>query len=156
MQGYDSVALDIDVEIGGNDQTFNMLAGRMMLKRLKNKEKIVIATTLLTNPTTGEKLMSKSLGTGIGLNENPREMFIKIMKLPDEGIIQCFIDCTRNSMEDIEAIKRRLKNGESMENIKIELAESIVAMYHSKKDTQGAYDYWKSISQQTHQKDEHR
>ena len=74
MQGYDSVAMNVDGEIGGTDQTFNMLAGRTLLKRYKNKEKFVITTTLLENPETGEKMMSKSLGTGIGINEPPKEM----------------------------------------------------------------------------------
>ncbi len=101
MQGYDSVALKADVEIGGTDQTFNMLAGRTLVKAYQNREKIVVTTTLLENPVTGEKLMSKSLGTGIGLDENATDMFGKTMALPDEAIIQCFIDCTYLSMEEI-------------------------------------------------------
>lgn len=130
MQGYDSVALDVDMEIGGTDQTFNMLAGRTLLKRYKNKEKFVLTTTLLVNPKTGEKLMSKSLGTGVGLNDSPSEMFGKIMALPDEGIIQCFVDSTRLSLDEIDDIKRELEAGGNPRDAKLRLAAEVVEMYH--------------------------
>jgi len=113
MQGYDSVALDVDLEIGGTDQTFNMLAGRTLVKRYLNREKFVITTTLLTNPVTGEKLMSKSLGTGVGLNLSSQEMFGKVMTIADAGVIQVFVDCTRLPMEKIDAIRKRLESGEN-------------------------------------------
>ncbi len=130
LQGYDSVALDADVEIGGTDQTFNMLAGRILLKDYKQKEKIVVTTTLLENPVTREKLMSKSLGTGIGLDESPREMFGKTMALPDEAIIQCFIDCTLLPLEQVAKLKDRLEKGANPRDLKMELAETIVALYY--------------------------
>jgi tyrosyl-tRNA synthetase len=131
MQGYDSVALETDVEIGGTDQTFNMLAGRTLVKAYQNREKIVVSTTLLENPVTGEKLMSKSLGTGIGLDENPTGMFGKTMALPDEAIIQVFIDCTYLSMEEIIALKAELKAGANPRDLKLKLAFEITKMYHS-------------------------
>jgi len=142
MQGYDSVAMDVDGEIGGTDQTFNMLAGRTLLKRYKEKEKFVIATTLLENPVTGEKLMSKSLGTGVGLNEPPNEMFIKIMRLPDEGIIQCFIDCTRLSMDAIAELKKELADGKNPRDVKLRLAHTVTAMYHGSDLANEAQDNW--------------
>lgn len=142
MQGYDSVAMDVDVEVGGTDQTFNMLAGRTLLKRLKDKEKIVIATTLLENPVTGEKLMSKSLGTGVGLNESPVQMFGKIMALPDEGVLQCFVDCTYLSMEEIDSIKQELSSGANPRDIKMRLASIVVQMYHSADKANRAQDDW--------------
>jgi tyrosyl-tRNA synthetase len=132
MQGYDSVELDVDLEIGGTDQTFNMLAGRNLARKYLNKEKYVITTTLLENPVTGEKLMSKSLGTGVGLNESPDSMFGKVMALPDEGVIQTFIDCTFLPMTQIDGKRKRLETGENPKLIKIELAKEIVTMYHSK------------------------
>ncbi|HMS23645.1 MAG TPA: tyrosine--tRNA ligase [Candidatus Saccharibacteria bacterium] len=144
MQGYDSVAMDVDGEIGGTDQTFNMLAGRTLLKRYKNKEKFVITTTLLENPETGEKMMSKSLGTGIGLNEAPKEMFIKTMQLPDAGILQTFIDCTRLSMDRIEDIKKRLASDENPRDIKMILAREIVMMYHGEEAAELAEKQWVS------------
>lgn len=142
MQGYDSVAMDVDVEIGGTDQTFNMLAGRTLLKRYKDKEKFVITTTLLENPVTGEKLMSKSLGTGVGLDENPVQMFGKIMALPDEGIMQCFVDCTYLSMDDINDLRNQLKNGSNPRDIKLRLAREVVTMYHDGKAAEQAETDW--------------
>ena len=142
MQGYDSVSMNVDVEVGGTDQTFNMLAGRTLLKRYKDKEKIVITTTLFENPETGEKLMSKSLGTGVALNEKPFEMFAGVMKLPDNSIIQAYIDCTRMSLMEIEATKQRLNSGENPRDIKLELAHEIVRMYHTPEDADKARDKW--------------
>ncbi|MEK7553013.1 MAG: tyrosine--tRNA ligase, partial [Patescibacteria group bacterium] len=79
MQGYDSVAMDVDIELCGTDQTFNALAGRTLMKRLKNKEKFVVAVNLMENPKTKE-LMSKSRGTGVFLNATPSDMYGQIMK----------------------------------------------------------------------------
>lgn len=142
MQGYDSVAMEVDLEIGGTDQTFNMLAGRTLVKRIQDREKFVVATTLLENPATGEALMSKSKGTGIGLNESPTDMFGKVMALPDEGVVQVFIDCTRLSMDDIEVIKQRLAGGENPKDIKLELGVEIVRMYHDKDAAADAMTSW--------------
>ncbi len=133
MQGYDSVALGVDMEIGGTDQTFNMLAGRTLVRRYQNREKYIITTTLLVNPVTGEKMMSKSFGTGIGLDEPPKDMFGKTMALPDAGIIQVFVDCTRLPMDEIKKKKARLEKGENPRNLKLELAQEIVRMYHGEK-----------------------
>lgn len=140
MQGYDSVALEADVEIGGTDQTFNMLAGRTLVKAYQNREKLVVSTTLLENPVTGEKLMSKSLGTGIGLDESPTNMYGKTMALPDEAIIQCFIDCTYLSMEEIKELEKELKNGTNPRDLKMRLASEIVKMYHSEEEAKKAQE----------------
>ncbi len=145
MQGYDSVALKADVEIGGTDQTFNMLAGRTLVKAYQNREKIVVTTTLLENPVTGEKLMSKSLGTGIGLDENATDMFGKTMALPDEAIIQCFIDCTYLSMEEIKSLEKKLKAGANPRDLKIRLAYEIVKMYHSEKEAKLAQENFEKV-----------
>lgn len=142
MQGYDSVAMKVDAEIGGTDQTFNMLAGRTLLKRYENKEKFVISTTLLENPETGEKLMSKSLGTGVGLDESPKAMFAKTMRLPDAGVMQTFIDCTRLSMEQIDAFRTQIEQGTNPRDIKLVLAREVVKMYHGETAAQVATDAW--------------
>lgn len=144
MQGYDSVALEVDLEIGGTDQTFNMLAGRTLARRYLDKEKFVMTTTLLVNPVTGEKLMSKSLGTGIGLNESAEEMFGKVMALADEGVIQTFIDCTRLDMNAIEEKRSRLAGGTNPKDIKLELAHEIVRMYHGEEAAVHAEADWTS------------
>jgi len=131
MQGYDSVAMNVDVEVGGTDQTFNMLAGRTLVKAYQNREKMVVTTTLLENPITGEKLMSKSLGTGIGLDEPPQDMYGKTMALPDAAIIQCFIDCTYLPMSEISQLDSQLKAGANPRDLKMRLAREIVSIYHS-------------------------
>lgn len=145
MQGYDSVALKADVEIGGTDQTFNMLAGRTLVKAYQNREKIVVTTTLLENPVTGEKLMSKSLGTGIGLDENATDMFGKTMALPDEAIIQCFIDCTYLSIEEIKQLEKKLKSGTNPRDLKIRLGYEIVKIYHSEKEAKLAQENFEKV-----------
>lgn len=129
MQGYDSVHLDVDVELCGNDQKFNALAGRTLLQKYKNKEKFVFITTLLENPITKEKMMSKSLGTGVFLDTTSDDMFGKIMSQADENIPQLFTDCTYVSLEEIEQIKKDLKEN-NPRDVKIKLAKEIVKIYH--------------------------
>ncbi|MFA6554643.1 MAG: tyrosine--tRNA ligase [Candidatus Paceibacterota bacterium] len=103
MQGYDSVAMNVDAEICGTDQTFNALAGRTLLKRLKNKDKFVIALNLIANPKTGE-LMSKSNGTGVFINLPPNELFGAVMALPDPMIDPLFLHCTRIPLTEKDAL----------------------------------------------------
>ncbi len=140
MQGYDSVALDVDVEIGGNDQTFNMLAGRTLQKKINNKEKFVIATTLLVNQKTGKKIMNKSEGGVVGLKDEPKEMFGKIMALPDEVVPQMFYDCTLLSSEEIKKNLDILFSGGNPRDTKALLAEEIVKIYHGAENAKKAKD----------------
>ncbi|HOX10504.1 MAG TPA: tyrosine--tRNA ligase [Candidatus Moranbacteria bacterium] len=149
MQGYDSVHLDVNVEIGGTDQTFNMLVGRTLQKKYNDKEKFVISTTLLINPVTGKKLMSKSEGGFVALNDSPNEMFGKIMALPDETIIQVFIDCTYVSMEDIKKLEKEMEDGDlNPRDAKLRLAGEIVEIYHGEDKARDARDYFiKTFSQ---------
>jgi tyrosyl-tRNA synthetase len=133
LQGYDSVAMDVDVEVGGTDQTFNMLAGRTLQKKMKNKEKFVISTTLLTNPRTGKKLMSKSEGGYVALSDNSEDMYGKVMALPDEVLNQMFVDCTRVPLSEIDKIMK-----EHPRDSKMCLAREIVSMYHGAKEAKEA------------------
>ena len=103
MQGYDSVAMDVDAELCGTDQIFNALAGRTLMKRLKNKDKFVLALNLLANPATGE-LMSKSNGTGVFIDQTPSKLFGAIMALPDPMIEPLFLNCTRIPLPEKEAL----------------------------------------------------
>ncbi|MDQ5950603.1 MAG: Tyrosine--tRNA ligase, partial [Patescibacteria group bacterium] len=137
MQGYDSVALDVDLEIGGTDQTFNMLAGRTLLRKIKNKEKFVITTELVVDSKTGKK-MSKSEGNYVGLLESPNEMFGKIMSLGDGFIAPLLRDCTRLTLEEIKKHEDSLQNGSNPRDIKIILAEEIVSIYHGPKNAKKA------------------
>lgn len=138
MQGYDSVAMDVDIEVGGTDQTFNMLAGRTLQRKYHNKEKFVIATTLLENPKTGTKLMNKSESGYVALSDPPHEMFGRVMALPDEAIIQLFVDCTRVPLIEVEAFRKDLENGTNPRDIKLLLAERVVETYYSKIDAEKA------------------
>ncbi|MFA6463894.1 MAG: tyrosine--tRNA ligase [Candidatus Paceibacterota bacterium] len=147
LQGYDSVALDVDVEIGGTDQTFNMLAGRTLQKKFRNKEKFVITTTLLENPKTGKKLMSKSEGGYVSLRDESGNMFGKIMALPDEVVGQMFTDCTNLPLEEINKIKDKLEKGTNPKDIKIILAKEIITLYHGKEKAEKvANDFEKTFS----------
>lgn len=139
MQGYDSVVLNVDVEVGGTDQIFNMLAGRILQKRYNNKEKFIIATNLLVNPKTGKKLMSKSEGSYISLSDDPNNMFGKIMALPDEVIVQLLVNCTYLPIDEIKKIEFRLseKKMNPVEAKKI-AAYEIVKIYHGEKKAQEA------------------
>jgi tyrosyl-tRNA synthetase len=130
MQGQDSVVLDVDAEVGGNDQTFNMLAGRTLQKIARNKEKFVVATTLLINPKTGKKLMNKSEGNVIGLDDEYHDMFGKCMALPDEAIVSVFTDCTYVSVGEIEEIKKQLESGMNPRDVKLKLGKEIVKIYY--------------------------
>lgn len=127
MQGYDSVAMDVDGEIGGNDQIFNMLAGRDLMKSLKNKEKFVIAMKLLTD-VTGKK-MGKSEGNMISLNDTSKDMFGKIMSWTDGMILSGFDLCTNITTEQIEKYKQDLDNGANPRDLKIILAEEVLKIY---------------------------
>jgi len=126
FQGYDSVALQVDVEVGGTDQTFNMLIGRELVKRYLDKEKFVITTKLLINPKTGKKLMSKSEGNYIALQDQPCDMYGKVMALPDEVIFECFYLCTTLPRKEIEEIKKL-----TALEAKKKLAFELVKLYHS-------------------------
>jgi tyrosyl-tRNA synthetase len=103
MQGYDSVAMDVDAEVCGTDQIFNALAGRDLIKKIKGKDKFVVAVTLMENPKTGE-LMSKSKGTGVFLDSKPSEMYGQIMAQPDEMIEILFVNNTYLPLSEIKNI----------------------------------------------------
>lgn len=137
MQGYDSVAMDVDAEVGGTDQTFNMLVGRDLMKIYRKKEKLVITTALLVNPKTGKKLMSKSEGGYISLQDSPSEIFGKVMALPDEVIIPCLELCTEYPQEQIERIKKGFKRKLiNPRDAKLILGYEVVRIYYGKEKAQ--------------------
>ncbi len=138
LQGYDSVAMNVTAEVGGNDQIFNMFVGRELQKKYNNTEKFVIATTLLENPETGKKLMSKSEGSYIGINDAPHDMYGKAMALPDGTIIQVFTDCTWASLAEIGEYEEVLARGENPRDIKMKLARELVKTYHNEQAAEEA------------------
>ncbi len=139
MQGYDSVAMDVDAELCGTDQIFNALVGRTLLKRLKNKDKFVIAVNLMENPKTGE-LMSKSRGTGVFLSSPPREMFGAVMAQPDEMIEVLFINVTRIPLSDKEKIMSL-----GPRDSKLLIAQDIIKRFYGEKESQKARDEWERV-----------
>lgn len=128
FQAYDAVTMGVDVQVGGNDQTFNMLAGRTLMRKMKNKEKAVISMKLLVDPT-GKK-MGKTEGNMVSLSENPEEMFGKIMSWPDGMILPAFELCTAVPLAEIADIKSELDKGGNPKTAKEKLAEAIVTLYH--------------------------
>lgn len=134
MQGYDSVAMNVDGEVGGNDQLFNMLSGRTLLKNLKNKEKFVITTKLLTD-STGAK-MGKTTGNMISLTDTSIDMYRKIMNWSDELIVPGFELCTDYTLSQIENIQGELNQNINPRDIKMRLAYEIVRTCYSEKEAQ--------------------
>jgi tyrosyl-tRNA synthetase len=133
MQAYDSIVIDADIELGGSDQKFNLLCGRELQKELGKEEQIAILMPILRG-IDGEKRMGKSLGNYIGINETPKEMFGKIMSIPDHLIIEYFELLTNISPMEIEEYKKRMEEGENPMKYKLRLAKEIVTRYHSKED----------------------
>ncbi|MFC1625279.1 tyrosine--tRNA ligase [Patescibacteria group bacterium] len=141
MQGYDSVEMEVDVEMCGTDQIFNALVGRTLLKKFKNKEKFVLAVNLMENPKTKE-LMSKSRGTGVFLDSIPSEMFGAIMAQPDEMIEIFLINIT---MLELDEIKEILK--EKLMEAKKRTAFEIVKIFHGEEEAKKAQESFKEVFQ---------
>ena len=144
MQAYDSVELNSDIELGGTDQTFNILMGRTLQKHFNQEKQIAIFMPLLEG-LDGKEKMSKSLGNYIGVNEAPEVMFKKIMEVPDELIIKYFELATDEHPKQIDAIKSRLENGENPRDIKLELAEIITSLYHDEQAMRQARHFFETV-----------
>ncbi len=146
-QAYDSVAMDVDLEVGGNDQIFNMLCGRDLMKSLKNKEKFVLANKMLAD-SSGKK-MGKTEGNMIALNEKPNEMFGQVMAWSDGLIIPGLELCTDVSMEEIEQIEQDIKTERlNPRDAKARLAREIIAIHHNKKAAQKAEEEFERVFKQ--------
>ncbi len=129
VQGYDSVALRADVELGGTDQKFNLLMGRE-LQRAYGQESQSIVTMPLLEGLDGVKKMSKSLGNYVGIQEAPGVMYGKLVSLPDSLMWRYFELLSFRPMEEIEEFRRDVEHGANPRDIKIKLAEEIVARFH--------------------------
>lgn len=129
MQGYDSVVLEADVELGGTDQIFNLLFGRELQKDFEQQQQVIITMPLLEG-TDGAQKMSKSYGNYIGINESPKDMFGKIMSISD-GLMMKYYELLTD--EDLSGIKKM-----HPKEAKMRLAENIIAQYHSKPEAGSA------------------
>jgi len=130
MQGYDSVAMDVDLEVGATDQTFNMLIGRKLQKIYNKKEKFVLTTPMLAG-LDGRK-MSKTYGNAVNLTDSPRDMFGKLMSLKDELITEYFELCTDVPTKKIKSLTQEMKKDPM--GVKKQLAYEITKMYHGGKE----------------------
>jgi len=136
MQGYDSVAVKADVELGGFDQLFNIKAGRIIQKHYGQKEQDILATQMLEG-TDGRK-MSTSWGNVINITDDSSDMFGKVMSIRDELITKYFLLCTNVSEQEIENMKKNMEEGANPRDFKIRLAKEIVNIYHSQSEAQKA------------------
>lgn len=143
MQGYDSVAMDVDGEIGGNDQTFNMLAGRTLMKDLKNKEKFVLTTKLLVD-SSGKK-MGKTEGNMVAFSDKPEDMFGKVMSWTDGMIGNGFELCTTMPMGTIQKLKAETQNPRDQ---KLKLAFEIVKTFLGEKHAKVAEEHFSKVFQE--------
>ena len=146
LQGYDSVAMDVDGEVGGNDQTFNMLVGRDLLKEYRGKNKMVLATRLLVDAVSGKKI-SKSEGGMISLSDSPDEIFQKVSNtIPNEMIKTVFELCTEVEISDIESRERRAREERDYKSWNKELAYEIVRLYHGESSANRALNDYESLA----------
>ncbi len=138
IQGYDSVALKADVELGGTDQTFNLLMGRELQRAYGQPAQTVITLPLLEG-LDGVKKMSKSLGNYVGIQEAPGVMYSKILSMPDELIWRYFELLSFKSMEQIAELKQSMEQGANPRDIKIELARELIARFHGEEAAASAH-----------------
>lgn len=145
MQGYDSVAMEIDVEVGGNDQLFNMLAGRDLVKSQLKKEKIVIAGKLLT--TADGSKMGKSEGNMIKLSDSSTDIYGKVMAFPDEHILPGFELLTTATMEEVKEIESSINASDNPMHLKKELAFRLTSELKGDKDAIEAQKHFEGVFQ---------
>jgi len=148
MQGYDSVCLECDVELGGTDQKFNLMCGRELQRQYGQKPQIILMTPILEGLDGGQK-MSKSLNNAIGINEPPSEMYGKLMSISDELMWKYFLLLTDLRGSEVEALKADVLAGTThpME-MKKRLARTIVADFHGEAAAQSADENWARMFQQ--------
>ncbi|KAF0209075.1 MAG: tyrosine--tRNA ligase [Actinomycetota bacterium] len=133
-QAYDSVAVEADIELGGTDQLFNLLAGRELMEKMGMEPQACLTLPLLEG-TDGVQKMSKSYGNYVGLTDVPSEMFGKLMSIPDEIMIKYYRLCTALSVDEIDALEVDLNSGAAHPNLlKRRLAREIVGLYHTTSD----------------------
>ncbi|MCT8783307.1 tyrosine--tRNA ligase [Glaesserella parasuis] len=137
LQGHDSVALEADIELGGTDQTFNLLIGRELQKAAGQKPQVAMTLPLLVG-LDGEKKMSKSLGNYIGVTEAPNEMFGKIMSISDELMWDWYNLLSFRPLTEIAQLKADVEAGKNPRDVKILLAKEIIARFHSEADADAA------------------
>lgn len=148
LQAYDSVAMKVDLEIGGSDQTFNMLCGRQLVKQIQGRDKFVLTTPLLTD-SQGVKI-GKTEGNVIALTDAPADLFGKIMSLSDDVIVKSLEYLTDVPMSEIDDIEKEIKDRKNPMDYKKKLAFEIVKQLNDEKAAQSAQDAFESLFQKKH------
>lgn len=143
LQGYDSVKMSIDLEIGGTDQTFNMLAGRSLLKAMRGKEKFVLTTPLLTD-SRGVKI-GKTEGNVIALTDKPEDLYGKIMSLPDDIIVKGLEYLTDTPLEEVREVEKAIESGQNPMQFKKKLAFEIVSQLNNRERAASAQDEFERV-----------
>ena len=148
MQGYDAVALEADVQLGGTDQTFNIMCGRTLQEREEQPPQVAVLTPILVG-TDGKQRMSKSTGNYIGIDEPPSDQYAKTMSIPDDVIVRFFDYGTNVSDEDVDRIEADLDSGALKPmDAKRRLARAVVGEWHGDEAAQAAEDQWtRTVSQ---------
>lgn len=145
MQGFDSVELRSDVELGGTDQKFNLLVGRNLQKEYGMEPQVALMMPILEG-TDGVQKMSKSLGNYIGVNDEAYEMFGKTMSIPDTLILRYFELLTRVSLTELQELQEAMRSGElNPRDAKMRLAREIISMYHSAEEARQAQDKFELV-----------
>lgn len=142
MQAYDSVVLEADLELGGTDQTFNILMGRS-LQRDRGQESQAALFMPVLEGIDGVEKMSKSLGNYIGVNEDARTMFTKVMQIPDGLIIKYFELATDIQPEELDKVKEELADGGNPRDAKLLLARTITALYNGEEEAEAAQKFFR-------------
>ncbi|MDD4947869.1 MAG: tyrosine--tRNA ligase, partial [Gallionella sp.] len=137
VQGYDSVALKADLELGGTDQTFNLLMGRELQRHFGQPSQCVLTMPLLEG-LDGVSKMSKSLGNYVGITDTPTDMFGKLMSISDELMWRYYELLSFRSMSEIAGLREKTKAGRNPRDIKVMLAQEIVTRFHSSRDAEAA------------------
>lgn len=146
LQGYDSVAMEVDLELGGSDQMFNMLAGRTLVRHFLNKEKFVMTTPLLAD-AEGRKI-GKTEGNVIALMDKPQDLYGKVMALGDDVIVKGFEYLTDIPMSEVKEIEKALKDGTNPVQFKKKLAFELVKQLNAEKDAHAAQEHFEKTVQQ--------
>lgn len=147
MQGYDSVVLKSDIEIGGTDQTFNLLMGRQLQKEYGLEEQVILTMPILEG-MDGVKKMSKSLGNYIGVDEEPNNMYGKTMSIPDELMLKYFELVTDLTVDELDGLKQALEQEKlHPRDAKMRLAHTLVRMYHGKEAADEAQRHFQTVFQ---------
>lgn len=141
MQAYDSIEIDADIELGGTDQTFNVLMGRTLQKTWGKEQQIALFMPILEG-TDGIEKMSKSLGNYIGVSEPAEVMFKKVMEVPDDLIIKYYELATDIHPDEIDKIKIELLSGVNPRDIKYRLAKTVTSLYHTEEELEKAVLYY--------------